>query len=105
MNLTQLDDASLRVVNEELHRRYLTSIVSRILSFRSKSGVSCLCVETGRGRRDLVIEDLAGSSRLLPARNGGGPRLVLEDADGNRFEIPDIDALDRRSSRLLQQAL
>ncbi|TMK60597.1 MAG: DUF1854 domain-containing protein [Actinobacteria bacterium] len=104
-NLTQLDDASLRVVNEELHRRYLTSIVSRILSFRSKSGVSCLCVETGRGRRDLVIEDLAGSSRLLPARNGGGPRLVLEDADGNRFEIPDIDALDRRSSRLLQQAL
>ena len=53
-------------------------------------------VETDRGYRVFDIRDRE-DLRLI-----GGTRVLLQDADGNRFEIEDIGELDDRSRRLLE---
>jgi len=99
-DLNDLEPASLRIAQEELDRRYLTSRVGRIESIRSEFGVSYWDVQTDRGRREFVVQDVAENAQWLGER-----RLLLIDVDGNRFEIPDMDALDRRSSKFLEAVI
>lgn len=97
---TGLDEASHRVLREELDRRYLTAVVRRIHTLRSEQGVHYFDVETDRGRREYVVQNLAENARWLGPR-----RVLLLDTYGNRFEVHDLDALDRQSARLLERAL
>lgn len=99
-DLNDLEPASLRIALEELDRRYLTSSVERIESIRSEFGVSYWDVQTDRGRREFVVQDVAENAQWLGER-----RLLLIDVDGNRFEIPDLDALDRRSAKFLEAVI
>jgi ATP-binding cassette subfamily B protein len=96
----ELDDATRRVLDEELTRRYLTAVVQRIYSVRVEAGVAYFDVETDRGRREFIVQNAHESARRL-----GEQRLLLLDVDGNRFEVADLGALDRRSARLLARAL
>ncbi len=96
-DLNDLEAGSRPIVQEELDRRYLTSTVERIESIRSDFGVSYWDVQTDRGRREFVVQDVSENAQWLGER-----RLLLIDVDGNRFEIPAIDALDRRSAKLLE---
>jgi len=95
-----LDPASRQVVREELSRRYMTAAVQRVYSVRNELGASYFDVQTDRGRREFVVQNAEDSARWLGER-----RLLLVDADGNRFEIPDLDALDKRSVKLLELAI
>ncbi len=99
-DLTQLDAASRAIVDDELSRRYLTSIVLNINSARNEFGTSYWEVETDRGRREFVVQNVAENARWF-----GGKRLLITDVDGNRFEIPNLDRLDRASQVLVAQIL
>jgi hypothetical protein len=96
----ELDEVSRQILREELNRRYLTAIVERIHSLQNELGVSYFDVQTNRGRREFVVRNVQEASRQLGER-----RILLLDVDGNRFEIPDLDALDRRSVKLLKLVL
>ena len=96
----ELDEASRQIVREELNRRYMTAIVQHIYSVRNELGVSYFDVQTDRGRREFVMQNVQEGSRRLGER-----RILLLDVDGNRFEIPDLDALDKRSVKLLKLML
>lgn len=95
----ELDEASQKIVREELRARYLTAAIQRIHVVRHESGGVYLEVETDRGRRAFIVKDGAENIRSF------GPRLLLVDVDGNRFEIRDINMLDRRSALLLRSVL
>jgi ABC-type multidrug transport system ATPase subunit len=95
-----LDETTRRVVREELDRRYLTAVVRSILSVRNELGASYFDVQTDRGRREFVVQNIHEAARRVGER-----RLLLVDVDGNRFEIPDLAALDKRSAKLLELAL
>ena len=99
-NPEELDEASLQTLREELARRYMTALVEKVYSVRSESGASYFDVQTHRGRREFVVQHIQESARWLGER-----RLLLVDVDGNRFEIPDLHALDKTSARLLQRVL
>jgi hypothetical protein len=99
-DLRQLDDQSIQIVQEELDRRYLTSVINRVYSLRNEFGVSYWDVETDRGRREFVMKDVAENAQWLDEG-----RLLLLDVDGNRFEIPDMNALDDKSARLIETVL
>ncbi len=99
-DLSDLEAGSRRITLEELDRRYLTSRVERIESIRSDFGVSYWDVQTDRGRREFVVQDVSENAQWLGER-----RLLLIDVDGNRFEIPDLDALDRRSAKFLESVI
>lgn len=96
----QLDEVTRALVTEELDRRYLTSVIEQIHSVRNEMGTSYWDVGTSRGRREFVVQNVAENAQWLSLR-----RLLLVDADGNRFEIPDLDLLDKRSRGFVEGVL
>ena len=99
-DLGELDEGARAIVAEELDRRYLTSVVQEVHSLRNEFGTSYWDVQTNRGQREFVVQNVAENAQWL-----GDHRLLLLDVDGNRFEIPDLEALDRRSLALIEQVL
>jgi hypothetical protein len=96
----ELDAAARQLLQEELERKYLTSRIQRIYSLRSEMGVAYFDVETQRGRREFVVPNVHDSARWLSER-----RVLFIDVDGNRFEIPDLDTLDKQSVKLVKATL
>lgn len=98
--LTDLPTASQPVAEEELRRRYLTAQVEAILELRTEFGVTYWHVKTDKGERDFVVQSLSESCVWLSDRH-----ILLIDADGSRFEIPDREALDIASRERLAAVL
>lgn len=99
-DMKEMDEDMRVIVQEELDRRYLTSTIESVVSIRNEFGTSYWDVDTHRGHRDFVVQNIAENARWLSSN-----RLLLVDVDGNRFEIPAIDALDKRSAGLISQAV
>ena len=99
-DLAELDENSRRVVEEDLAAHYLTAIIERIDSVRNEFGTSYWDVQTDRGARDFVVQNAAENARWL-----GSGRLLLLDVDGNRFEIPNLNRLDKHSIGLVRRVL
>jgi hypothetical protein len=96
----ELDTDSLEAVNEELRRRYLTTEVRSITHAKVEFGATYWNVETDRGHRDFVTQSLQENAQWLAENH-----LVLNDVDGNRFEIPDVTKLDARSRTYIEAIL
>jgi hypothetical protein len=99
-DLKELDAQTRGMVAEELDRRYLTAVVESIHSMRNEFGTSYWDVATSRGRREFVVQNVAENAQWLGPR-----RLLLVDVDGNRFEFPDLDLLDKRSLGFVDEVL
>jgi Domain of unknown function (DUF1854) len=99
-DLDALDPASRQVAEQELHRRYLTSRIQRLVSLKQEFGVTYWEVETQRGLRDFVVRDLQENCVWL-----SDSHILLIDVDGSRFEIPDRRELDEHSRLLLENIL
>lgn len=91
---------SLKAVREELSRRYLTATITTISDARGEFGSTYWHVETDRGSRDFVTQNLQENAQWLSPTH-----LMLIDVDGNRFEIVDSSKLDERSKRLIEQMI
>ncbi len=95
-----LDDVpfeSRAAVQEELRRRYLTSIIKRVISAKAEFGVSYWQIETDRGIHDFVAQSLQENAQWLTPT-----QLLIVDIDANRFEVPDVSALDEHSQKLIR---
>ncbi|MGY8825788.1 MAG: DUF1854 domain-containing protein [Candidatus Latescibacterota bacterium] len=99
-DLKKMDDAARGIIKEELDRRYLTSTIQNVLSVRNEFGTSYWEVETDRGQREFVVQNVAENAQWL-----GDHRLLIIDVDGNRFEIPRLDELDKKSLGMVEQVL
>ena len=81
------------LLREELDRKYFTPV----MSVKDKFGYSYWKVRTDEGEMEFTMRDTF--SNLLKV---GGTRIFATDIDGNRFEIPDIEALDRKSFKRIE---
>ena len=97
---SDLDEGMQKIVTEELDRRYLTSIIQRVNSVQNEFGTSYWAVSTDRGEREFVVQNVAENAQWL-----GDHRLLLLDVDGNRFEISDLMALDKKSVSYVELVL
>jgi hypothetical protein len=96
----QLDPESLSMLEEELARRYLLTIVDRVESVEERFGTEEWMVHTARGMRTFTTRNLSDNvQRLSPTR------LIVTDVDNNRYEIPDVRKLDSASRRVLSALL
>jgi hypothetical protein len=96
----QLPADSLSAVREELRMRYLTADVQSVLHAKQEFGATYWTVETDRGRRDFVTQNLQENAIWLSPEH-----LLLLDVDGNRFEIADIRKLNPTSQALIESVL
>lgn len=97
-NMLPMD--SLKAVRNELHRRYLTATIHSIEHAKQEFGATYWNVDTDRGKRDFVTQNLQENAIWLSPEH-----LLLLDVDGNRFEIPDIERLDNASQNYIESIL
>ena len=95
-DLDGLGPQQRELIEDELRRRYLTPVVKAITAVRHRGDVTEWSVETDRGPTTIVIRNVREKVKEpLPGH------LMIEDAQDNRFEIPDTSALDPASRKLL----
>ena len=99
-HLQDLPAEQREMVEEELRRRYLTPIITEILSIRRRYDTTEWTVETDRGPAKFIMRNIREKVKEPLPRH-----LSLEDAEGNRFDIPDVEALDPASRKWLDQEI
>lgn len=87
-----LAEASLRVVQEELHRNYMIPRVKQILSVKKRGAAWHLQIDTDYGAAALILDNL--HENIQPVADS---RWMVTDNDGRRFEMHDPDRMDARS--------
>jgi hypothetical protein len=95
--VAELDPASRQVLEAELERVYFTPRITRIRSIKVDFRIPKWEVETDRGHRIFEISNSRNDIHSL-----GGGRVLIRDADGNRYEIPDYRKLDPFSYALVE---
>ena len=96
--LDALDRDSRQAVEDELERAYFSPRIQRIAKVTVANRVPRWEVETDRGPRTFEIYSGRRDVRLL-----GAGRVLVQDADGNRYEIPDYRSLDPASRALVEE--
>ncbi len=95
-----LRKADREVVQESLLGYYLTCRIKRVVSLAHQFGAVYWSVETDKGPREFVIRGISEHVRWL-----ADSRLLITDVDGNRFEIPDMEKLDKASQNYIDLVL
>ena len=98
--LDALDRDSRQAVEDELERAYFTPRIQRIAKVTVANRVPRWEVETDRGPRAFEIYSSRRDVRLLD-----DGRILVQDADGNRYEIPDYRLLEPASRALVEEMI
>ena len=100
LELHALSKTDQTCVREELHRRYLVPKIRRVCACRDRFDLGEWEVETDRGQATFLTRNLREQAKQPLPRH-----LSLTDVEGNRYDIPDVTALDSQSQRLLEERL
>ena len=98
--LADLDNDSRLALDAELERVYYTPKIMRVNGLTETYHIPSWDVETDRGPR--VFEIRSGRRDI---RDLGSGRLLIQDADGNRYEIPNYHRLDAVSLALVESVV
>ena len=97
-DLSVLKEEDAESIKSELNRKYYTPVIKSILSMKDKFGFSYWKVLTDEGEISFTLHDTFHSLMKVD----GGTRIFITDIDGNRYEIPDIETLDRKSYKKIE---
>jgi len=95
----KLDKVSRAALEKALDRMYYVARILRVDEIKETMGVTHWQVQTDRGYAAFEVVDLHHVRKLPDGR------YLIADADGNRFEIEDIQRLDSRSQKLIQSEI
>ena len=100
-SLSDLSGEQLRIVSDELGRRYYCPEILEIKSVKDKMGYVYMELRvTGQGGafdKNCAVKDVNKNIRLLDE-----DRLIVFDVDGNRYIVQSLAALDKKSIRRLE---
>jgi len=91
----RLDESSREALTVALERMYYTPKILRVDAIKETWGVTHWQVQTDRGYASFEV---VAREHIRKLPDG---RLVIQDVDGNRFEIEDVARLDSRSQALV----
>ncbi|MBM3835057.1 MAG: DUF1854 domain-containing protein [Verrucomicrobia bacterium] len=95
-NPAELSAENRELVEEELERRYLVPAVKRIVAAKERFGTVDWTMETDRGVSRFTTRNLRENvHRPSPGR------IILNDVDGNRYDIRNVHDLSHDSQELL----
>lgn len=96
-DVEKLGEENRSLVVTELKRRYYSPVILKINSMKERYGFSYWKVETAEGSVQFTLHDTYRS-----IVHAGENRVLLMDVNGNRFEIPDVTALDKKSYKKIE---
>ncbi len=94
-DLEMLEPDSREVLREALHRIYFLPVVEAIPHIREEYGVILADLETSSGPRRIEVRGYRRNVR--PLSRG---RALIEDVDGNRYELRDWSRLPKRTREM-----
>jgi hypothetical protein len=92
-----LEEQSQQALNTETERTYFVAQITAIRSIKTEYYVPHWDVETDRGPRIFQLHSARRDLRIM-----AGGRILLHDADGNRYEIPNYQNLSPESRALIE---
>ncbi len=95
-SINELDSKYKKVLEEELQKSYFIPQITKIKNLEEKFGISQWEVETNKGTHTFNVRNRE-EVRLFSSG-----RVLIKDADGNRYEIPDHRRLDLKSRAFLE---
>ena len=95
-----LTDEQRRVVEDALRERYHLLKIVKVHGVDVRFGTRYWRVDTDRGPRWFTLREPGKNVSWITERH-----LVLRDSAGNRYEIPDLDALDAPGRRSVLSSL
>ena len=96
-DINDFDAESIALLREELDRRYFTPKILKIYSMKEKLGHYYWDVNTDAGKFSFVLRNAGANIRTL--EDG---RVLIFDIDGNCFEIPDTEKMDKASYKKIE---
>ena len=95
-DIKHLPRASREVLVEELQKRYFMPKITKINSLDGQFGITQWDVETSQGDVEFGVRSRYD---IVTLENG---RVLIKDADGNRYEIENYHKLEPKSLALLE---
>lgn len=96
-SLDDINEEQRRYITDELNRKYYSPVIKKIISMKERFGFSYWKVLTDTGERTFTIQDTYRNIHKIDTSH-----IFLTDVDGNRYDIPDIEALDRKSYKKIE---
>ena len=96
-HMSDFDEETNMLLNEELDRRYFTPVIQKIHSVREKFGYTYWDTDTSAGRITFILADIFNAVRL---KDDGS--VMINDIDGNVFSITDPSKLDSASYKKIE---
>ena len=97
--LSALPQDTRDLITQEIASREMMPVIERIVSVSTLSTPSTWDVVTDRGATKLILKGEEDIRRLT------GSTLIITDSHGLRFVLPDMQALDKNSRRILDRFL
>lgn len=95
-DIKHLPHESRKILIEELQKRYFMPKITKINALEGQFGITQWMVETSQGD---VQFSMRSRYDIVTLENG---RVLIKDADGNRYEIENYNKLDPQSLALLE---
>ena len=96
-DIRDFDEATVKLLGEELDRRYFTPELLKIYSLKEKFGYLYCEAETSAGRITFVLNNPYSNFRTLEDH-----RVLISDIDGNAFMIRDPENFDKASLKKIE---
>ena len=91
-----LDGDSAAVLEQELDKTYFLPIITEFYDLGEEHSVIYMEVETSSGPRTIYVRGYRNKIRALP-----GNRALIEDVEGNRYEVRNLDSFPKLTRDIL----
>ena len=95
--LAQLPKEQQEMIREQIRLRYFMPVINKVLDVKDEYGYAYWHVMTNFGACRFTTQ-MSGDAVISLSDS----RLMVTDIDGNRYDIPDITKLDRKSFRRIE---
>jgi len=99
-SMEDYSEATKELLLDELHRRYFTPIIQRIVSIKEEFGYYYWEVVTDAGQKKFILRREQHSIIGITEK-----RVILTDVDGSRFEISDCSKMEPKFVKILEMLL
>ena len=95
-DLRELDTQSRAVLDQELEKMYFLPVILEFGDMGEEHNVIFADVVTSSGPRTIYVRGYRNKIRSLP-----GNRAIIEDVEGNRYEVRDLDSFSTLTCDIL----
>ncbi len=96
-DMRQLSPEKRALLKQELERRYFTPRIQKVTGLKDEYGYLYIDVDSTAGSKQLTVPN--NTSHFIRLTS---VRILIVDVDGNRYEIPDYQQMDKKSIKLLE---